>query len=77
MTNTELTRIREDRQLTKSDLAKELGITPMLLGKYEKGTVKIPDEIAEKVKGSDAAGKETEAEDKKSLSEAVQQRLGA
>ncbi len=66
MTNTELTRIREDRQLSKSDLAKELGITPMLLGKYEKGTVKIPDEIAAKVKESDRSGK-------KSLGEAVQQ----
>ena len=63
MTNTELTRIREDRQLSKSDFAKELGITPMLLGKYEKGSAKIPDEIAEKVRKEAASGVRASVED--------------
>ena len=38
MTNTELTKIREERNLSKSDFAKLLGVTPMLLGRYEKGS---------------------------------------
>lgn len=63
MTNTELTKIREDRQLSKSDFAKELGITPMLLGKYEKGSAKIPDEIAEKVRKEAASGVRASVED--------------
>ena len=63
MTNTELTKIREDRQLSKSDFAKELGITPMLLGKYEKGSAKIPDEIAEKVRKEAVSGVRVSVED--------------
>lgn len=63
MTNTELTKIREDRQLSKSDFAKELGITPMLLGKYEKGSAKIPDEIAEKVRKEAVSGVRASVED--------------
>ena len=50
MKNTELTKIREEKKLTKSALAALLGITPMLLGRYEKGTCAIPDSVAEKLK---------------------------
>ena len=45
MTNTELTKIREDKKLSKAEFAKHLGVTPMLLGKYEKGSCEIPDDI--------------------------------
>ena len=50
MTNEELTKIREDRKETKSEFAKHLGITPMMMGRYESGKIKIPDAIAEKAK---------------------------
>lgn len=49
MTNIELTKIREANNLSKTDLAKRIGITPMLLGRYESGKVVIPDAVAEKV----------------------------
>ncbi len=49
MTNTELTKIREDRKLSKKEFAVLLGITPMLLGRYEKGTCAIPESVAEKL----------------------------
>ena len=52
MKNTELTKIREEKKLTKGEFAKVLGISAMLLGKYEKGTCKIPDHIAQKVSDS-------------------------
>ena len=42
MINTELTKIREEKKLSKSEFAKLLDITPMILGKYEKGTCKSP-----------------------------------
>ncbi len=32
MTKEELTKIREDKKLSKTEFAKHLGITPMLLG---------------------------------------------
>jgi len=48
MNNKELTKIREEKKLSKGDFAKLLNITPMLLGKYEKGSIKIPDSIVEK-----------------------------
>jgi transcriptional regulator with XRE-family HTH domain len=49
MTNTELTKIREDRKLSKKEFAALIGVTPMLLGRYEKGTCAIPDSVAEKL----------------------------
>ena len=49
MTNKELTKIREEKKLSKGDFAKLLGITPMLLGRYEKGSAAIPESIAEKL----------------------------
>ena len=50
MKNTELTQIRESLSLTKAQLAEKLGIKPMLLGRYEKGSCGIPEKIAEAVK---------------------------
>ena len=50
MTNTELTKIREERKLSKKEFAALIGVTPMLLGRYEKGTCAIPESIAEKLK---------------------------
>ena len=49
MTNTELTEIRESLNLSKGELAKKLDILPMLLGRYEKGSLAIPEAVAEKV----------------------------
>ena len=62
MTNTELTKIREERNLSKSDFAKLLGVTPMLLGRYEKGSCAIPEDIAKKLQDTAVA---TEIEVKK------------
>ena len=58
MTNDELKALRESKGQSKSDLAKLLGITPMLLGRYEGGKIQIPDEVAEKVKEILAAAQE-------------------
>ena len=55
MTNTELTKIREERNLSKSDFAKLLGVTPMLLGRYEKGSRAIPEDIAKKLQDTAVA----------------------
>ena len=62
MTNTELTKIREEKNLSKSDFAKLLGVTPMLLGRYEKGSCAIPEDIAKKLQDTAVA---TEIEVKK------------
>jgi len=67
MTNTELTKIREDKQLSKGDFAKLLGITPMLLGRYENGGLQIPEELAVKVKELSDAAAATEIEVKKTV----------
>ena len=55
MTNTELIKIREDKNLSKADFAKSLGITAMILGRYEKGSLAIPDSIVEKLNAMAAA----------------------
>ena len=68
MKNTELTKIREEKKLTKGEFAKVLGISAMLLGKYEKGTCKIPDHVAQKVRDSLVA---TEIEVKKTVRKAA------
>ena len=65
MNNTELTKIREEKKLSKRDFAKLLDITPMLLGKYEKGSCKIPDSITEKLKALADTATATEIEVKK------------
>ena len=49
MINTELTKIREAKKLSKKEFAELLGISPMMLGKYEKGSCAIPESIAEKL----------------------------
>ena len=65
MTNTELTKIREDKKLSKKEFADLLGVTAMLLGRYEKGSCAIPDSIAEKLKEASDAATATEIEVKK------------
>ena len=65
MTNTELKKIRKERNLSKGELAKFLGITPMLLGRYEKGSCAIPDEVAEKLQANADGVVATEIEVKK------------
>ena len=67
MTNNELTKIREEKKLSKSDFAKLLGISPMLLGKYEKGSVAIPENIVEKLQAASDAAAATEVEVKKTV----------
>ena len=71
MTNTELTRIREDKKLSKKDFATLLGITPMLLGRYEKGSCAIPDSIMEKLQEAADKATATEIEVKKTTRKAV------
>ena len=65
MTNEELTKIREDKKLGKKEFAALLGITPMILGKYEKGTLAIPESVAEKLKEVEDNAAATEIEVKK------------
>ena len=65
MINTELTKIREEKKLSKSEFAKLLDITPMILGKYEKGTCKIPESLVEKLKTLADAATVAEIEVKK------------
>ena len=67
MTNKELTKIREEKKLSKSDFAKLLGITPMLLGKYEKGMIEIPESVAEKLQAASDDAAATEIEVKKTV----------
>ena len=45
MTNEELKKIREDKGLKKGEFAKLLGVTPMIYGRYESGTLAIPEKI--------------------------------
>ena len=45
MTNEELKKIREDKGLKKGEFAKLLGVTPMIYGRYESGTLAIPDKV--------------------------------
>lgn len=49
MTKEELTKIREEKKLSKKDFAALLGISAMLLGKYEKGSCAIPEGLEEKL----------------------------
>lgn len=60
MTNTELTKIRENMNLSKGDFAKILGITPMLLGRYESGKIRIPEDLAAKIEAASDAATATE-----------------
>ena len=67
MINTELTKIREEKKLSKSEFAKLLDITPMILGKYEKGSCKIPESLVEKLKTLADAATVAEIEVKKTV----------
>lgn len=67
----ELLKIREQKQLTKKDMAALLGVTAMLYGRYEKGSCAIPEEIAEKLKAADDARVATEIEVKKNTRKAA------
>ena len=49
MTNKELKSIRQSLNLSKTDFAKSLGIAPVLEGKYEKGTIEIPESVIQAV----------------------------
>ena len=70
MTKEELTKIREEKKLSKSDFAKLLGITPMLLGRYEKGSLNIPESVAKKLQEASDAAVATEIEVKKNTRKA-------
>ncbi len=70
MTNEELKTIREDKKHSKGDFAKLLGITPMLLGRYESGKIQIPEEIEKKVKELPDTVVATEIEVKKTARKA-------
>ena len=45
MTNEELKEIREDKGLKKGEFAKLMGVTPMIYGRYESGTLAIPEQV--------------------------------
>ena len=49
MTPQELIKIRETLNLTKSQFAMLLGVTPMLYGRYESGSIIIPPHVKENV----------------------------
>ena len=70
MTNTELTKIREDRKLSKKEFADLLGVTAMMIGRYEKGTCAIPESIAEKLKEAEDKAVATVIEVKKNTRKA-------
>ncbi len=73
MTNTELSNIRGEKKLSKGDFAKLLGISPMLLGRYEKGSCAIPDSIAEKIRSLSDLAAAAEIEVKKNTRKAVRE----
>ena len=50
LTNEELKKIREEKKQGKGEFAKLLGVTPMVYGRYESGTLKIPENIEKAVK---------------------------
>ena len=70
MTKEELTKIREEKKLSKSDFAKLLGITPMLLGRYERGSLNIPESVAKRLQEASDAAVATEIEVKKNTRKA-------
>ena len=59
MNNEELKKIREDKGLKKGEFATLLRVTPMIYGRYESGTLAIPEKVENAVrelagdKGSD------------------------
>ena len=77
MTDKELTKIRESLNLTKTDLAKKLSITPMLLGKYEKGTAAIPEAIINAVQELMGAIVQTAPDATKDVDESTEENVTA
>ena len=73
MTNVELIKIREEKNLSKKEFAVLLGVTPMLLGRYEKGTCAIPESVAQKLAGTADAATAMEIEVKKNTRKAVRE----
>ena len=71
MTKEELTKIREEKKLSKSDFAKLLGVTPMLLGKYEQGSLAIPESVAKTLQAASDSAVATEIEVKKTTRKAA------
>jgi predicted transcriptional regulator len=64
MTNEELKKIREDKGLKKGEFAKLLGVTPMIYGRYESGTLVIPEKVEHAVgalEGNGSSDKTVEA----------------
>ena len=59
MTNEELKKIREEKNQSKGEFAKLLGVTPMVYGRYESGTLKIPENIETAVKEMIAKAEDT------------------
>ena len=49
MTNSELTSIRKSLNLSKTDFSKMIGIAPVVEGKYEKGSLEIPESVIQAV----------------------------
>ena len=72
MTNTELTKIREDKKLSKKEFAELLGVTAMLLGRYEKGSCAIPDSVAEKLAATEFEVKKDTRKAGRKVKEAVE-----
>ena len=64
-TNEELKKIREDKGLKKGEFAKILGVTPTIYGRYESGTLAIPEQI------ENAVGELTAKEGDKTVEKAV------
>ena len=71
MTNEELKKIREEKGQSKSEFAKLLGITPMMIGRYESGGIQIPEALAEKVKELTDTATASEIEVKKTARKTV------
>ena len=69
MTKEELTKNRESLSLTKKELAEKLGITAMLLGRYESGSCVIPSSIAERVNALISEEASSDDENEESLSD--------
>ena len=56
--------------MSEEAAAKLLGISPMLVGKYEKGSIAIPENVAEKLQAAADAAMVTEIEVKKTVRKA-------
>ena len=61
MTNEELKKIREEKNQGKGEFAKSLGVIPMVYGRYESGTLKIPENKPEENKAYWVKGDESGA----------------